>query len=264
MEKKQLITPELINVFIASFRKKIVNEDANVTVADLELGGTRASVKVDNIRVGKIISYFSNIDFSQETYLYFFPDYSYFEYCKMDSVQQFLDYSSQFLTNTLVTLKVIDEKTEVPMKKILDYRFDLQFEERSFIGHFCSYETSFNESGRIIYRLVKENDYFKMVDDFKYSINNNTIDIFDIKKYSNLFSILLVKDDDMYRLSDDACTSIYSFEFSESESLPDIQYFADIIFYYAVMIETGMDCPPFEEYLSNLNDYKKIVEMSII
>ena len=68
----------------------------------------------------------------------------------------------------------------------------------------------------------------------------------------------------MYIISDDAYTSIYSLEFSDTADLPDIQYFADIIFYYAAMIKNGMDCPHFEEYLSNLNDYKKIVEMSVI
>lgn len=265
MNKSQVITQETIDTFSKAFKNRLINEDAVVTVHSIQNGDTRAIVNVDNVRVGMIISYFYNIKFADDMYLYFFPDYSFFDYCKMDSITQFLNYSSQLLKNTLVTLNVLKESDKTPHKGLLDFRFDLQHEDKQFYGTLCSETICFNETGNLVYRMIREGDEFKVVDDFKYSIHNNTLNLFDMKRFSNLLSVLFIKDDDCYCIRDNSMTTIiHSIEFSEHDQLPDIKHFSDIVFYYSVMIEIGMECPLFEDYLSNLSQYKKIVEMSVI
>jgi len=265
MLTRKIITQESIDIFAQALKKRLINEDADVTINALQHGDTQAIVNIDNIRVGRIISYFSNITFEDGMFLYFFPDYSFFDYCKMDSLTQFLNYSSQLLKNTLVTLKVLKESDKTPQKGLLDFRFDLQQNDKQFFGTLCSETICFNESGYLIYRLIKTGDEFKVVDDFKYSIHNNTLNLFDMKRFSNLLSVVIIKNDDAYCIRDNSTTDvIYRLEFSEVDALPDIKHFADIVFYYAVMMETNMECPLFEDYLNNLDEYKKIVEMSII
>lgn len=265
MNKSQVITQETIDTFSTAFKKRLINEDALVTITYLQHGDTQAIVNVDNVRVGRIITFFANMTFADDMYLYFFPDYTFFDYCKMDSITQFLDYSSHLLKNTLVTLNVLKESDKTPQKGLLDFRFDLQHEDKQFYGTLCSETICFNESGNLIYRLIKEGDEFKIIDDFKYSIHNNTVNIFDIKRFSNLLSVIIIKENDVYCIRDNSSTTIiHSIEFCEQDSLPNIKHFADIVFYYSVMIETNMECPPFEDYLSNLAEYKKIVDMSVI
>jgi hypothetical protein len=265
MNKSQVITQETIDTFSKAFKKRLINEDSLVTITYLQHGDTQAIVNVDNIRVGRIITFFANMTFADDMYLYFFPDYSFFDYCKMDSITQFLDYSSQLLKNTLVTLNVLKDTDKTPQKGLLDFRFDLQHEDKQFYGTLCSETICFNETGNLIYRMIKEGDEFKIVDDFKYSIHNHTLNIFDMKRFSNLLSVIIIKDDECYCIRDNSTTTIiYSIEFSADESLPDIKQFADIVFYYSIMLETEMERPLFEDYLSNLYEYKKIVEMSVI
>jgi hypothetical protein len=265
MAREIKITPEIIKLFNVAFKKKLINKDAVVDIIDLDYGDTQAVVVVDNIRVGKVISYFANMAFPDNNYLYFFPDYSFFDFCKMEGVTQFLDYSSQVLKNTLVTLSVLKENDNAPKKVLLDYRFDLQPEDKEFYGSLCSENICFYERGNIVYQMINDDGEIKIIDDFKYSIHNHTMNLFDLKKFSNLLSIMLVKEDDNYCICDDSTfTRIYSLVFAETESLPDIQYFADILFYYAVMMDSNMECPFFEDYLNNLEQYKKLVEMTVI
>lgn len=265
MLKSKVIKQEIIDIFVPAFRKRLINQDAAVTVTGFQHGDTQAIVNIDNVRVGKIITYFQNITFADGMYLYFFPDYSFFDYCNMDSLAQFLNHSSQLLKNTLVTLNVLKETDKTPQKGLLDFRFDLQDNGKQFYGTLCSETICFNESGRLVYRLIQDDDEFKIIDDFKYSIHNNTLDFFDIKRFSNLLSVIIIKEDDAYCIRDNSTTTIiYSLEFSENEPLPNIKNFADIVFYYAVMLETNMECPLFDDYLNNIDEYKKIVEMSVI
>lgn len=265
MAQEIKIKPETIEIFKVAFKKRLINQDAVVDVTNLEHGDTQAVITVDNFRVGKIISYFSNISLPDNSYLYFFPDYSFFDFCKMESVNQFLDYSSQVLKNTLITLGVLKQHNEAPEKVLLDYRFDLQPEDKDFYGTLCSETICFYERGNIVYQMINDDGEIKIIDDFKYSIHNHTMNIMDMKKFSNLLSIILVKEDDSYCLCDDSTsTTIYSIEFCETDSLPDITYFADILFYYAVMMDIDMECPFFEDYLNNLEEYKKLIEMTAI
>lgn len=265
MNKSQVITQETIDTFSNAFKKRLMNDHAVVTVNSLQHGDTQGIVNVDNVRVGKIITFFANRPFPEDMYLYFFPYYSFFDYCKMDSITQFLDYSSQLLKNTLVTLNVLKDSDKTPQKGLLDFRFDLQHEDKQFYGTLCSETICFYETGNLIYRMIKEGDEFKIVDDFKYSIHNHTLNIFDMKRFSNLLSVIIIKEDDIYCIRDNSTTNIiYSLEFTETEPLPNIKHFADIVFYYSVMLETNMECPLFEDYLSNLSEYKKIVEMTVI
>lgn len=265
MLKSQVITAETIDIFSKAFKKRLINADTVVTVHSLQHGDTQGIVSVDNVRVGRIITFFANMTFAEDMYLYFFPDYSFFDYCKMDSLTQFLDYSSQLLKNTLVTLNILKETDKTPQKGLLDFRFDLQHEDKQFYGTLCSETICFNETGNLIYRMIKDGEDFKVVDDFKYSIHNNTLNFFDMKRFSNLLSVIIIKEDDMYCIRDNSTTTvIHSIEFCESAPTPYIKNFADIVFYYSVMMEIGMECPLFEDYLNNLDEYKKIVEMSAI
>jgi len=263
---KYSITPELVDGLVNSFKLKLKNQKSVVTVEDFQYGDTQAVVCVNNIRVGRIISYFSNMSLPDHVKLYFFPDYAFFDHCQMKSINQFLNYSSQLLKNTLITLNVLKSDDALPQKKLLDFRFDFaQDLSKHFYATFCSNETCFYENGQIIYQLVFENNQFKLVDYFKYSINNHTDNIFAMKPFTNLLSVLLRKEDDMYSISDDSLTTmIYQIEFSEDDTLPDITYFTDIVFYYTVMIETNMERPTFEDYVSNVAQYKKIIQMSNI
>lgn len=265
MAREIKITFEIIELFKVAFKKRLIDEEGVVDIINLEYGDTQAVVTVDNFRVGKVISYFENISFPDNNYLYFFPDYSFFDFCKMESVTQFLDYSSKVLKNTLVTLKVLKESDNAPKKLLLDYRFDLQPEDKEFYGTLCFETISFYERGNIVYQMINDDSEVKIIDDFKYSIHNHTMNLFDMKKFSNLLSIMLVKEDDNYCICDDSTfTTIYSLVFGETEQLPDIQYFADILFYYAVMMDSNMECPFFEDYLNNLEQYKKLIEMTVI
>lgn len=265
MTREIKITPETIELFKVAFRKRLIKEDSVVEIIDLNYGDTQAVVTVDNFRVGKVISYFANMSFPDNMYLYFFPDYSFFHFCKMESVKQFLDYSSKVLKNTLVTLNVLKESDTAPEKVLLDYRFDLQPEDKDFYGILCSETICFYERGNIVYKMINDDSEIKIVDDFKYSIHNHTMNIMNMKKFSNLLSVLLIKEDDGYCLRDDSTTRmIYSIEFFEDDPLPDIQHFADIVFYYTVMMDSNMECPFFDDYLNNLEQYKKLVEMTVI
>lgn len=263
---KYSITPEIIDGFINSFQATLKKEKSVVTIESLEYGDTQAVVCVDNIRVGKIISYFSNMTFPDSVKLYFFPDYAFFDYCKIKAVNQFLDYATQLLKSTLVTLDILKDSDVAPRKGLLDFRFDFNQDlSKHFYATFCSKETCFYETGYLTYKLLYEGEQFKFVENFKYSINNHTDNIFAMKPFTNLLSVLLRKDDDIYTLCDDSLTQmIYQLKFNEDEKLPDITHFADIVFYYTVMIETNMERPSFDVYLANLADYKNIIQMSTI
>lgn len=265
MTREIKITPETIELFKAAFKKRLLNEEAIVDIIELKYADTQAVVTVDNFRVGKVISYFANMSFPDDMYLYFFPDYSFFHFCKMESVNQFLDYSSKVLKNTLVTLNVLKESDKTPEKVLLDYRFDLQPEDKHFYGTLCSETICFYECGNIVYKMINDDSEIKIVDDFKYSIHNHTMNIMDMKRFSNLLSVVLIKEDEGYRISDNSMTTmIHSIEFCETDPLPDIKHFADIVFYYSVMMDSNMECPLFENYLNNLDEYKKLVEMTVI
>lgn len=265
MNESKTIIQETIDTFTIAFKKRLLNENAMVTVQSLQHGDTQGILSIDNVRVGRLISYFSDRLLPDGTYLYFFPDYSFFDYCKMDSLTQFLEYSSQLLKNTLVTLNVLKETDKTPQKGLLDFRFDLRHEDKQFYGTLCSETICFNETGNLVYRMIEDGDDFKIIDDFKYSIHNNTLNFFDIKRFNNLLSVLIIKEDDMYCICDNSSqTVIHSIEFTSNDLFPNIKHFADIVFYYSVMREISMELPSFEDYINNLDEYKKIVEMSII
>jgi hypothetical protein len=258
------ITPEIIEDFKKYFHLKIKDKKTNIDVIDLKLGDTQAVVTIDNVRVGKLYAYFSDREMPQDTIMYFFPDYSFFDHCHMNAIHQFMKYSEELLKNTLVTLNVDNKDSSLVIKKVLDYRFDLQKEEDPFYVNFCSKDCTFFESGNLVYRFVKHDDEFKLIDDFQYCINNNMQSMLDVNRYTSLLSVILVKEDNMYAIKDNSYINIYSIEFDENDPLPDITHFADLVFYYAIMNEFKIECPVFEDFFAKIEDYKKIVEMHII
>lgn len=275
--------------FVTALKNRLNNESLNITVDLINFEDTRANVLIDDTIVGMIVSYYENIEMPEDIILYFIPNLSFFNFIQRNEIEHFINLSNQFMRAYVETINLDYPNPEqrsghknlgdfhFPKNEIIDKTFDdfdidlSSSKTRYFSGHFMDKPISFIENSRFIFNLIKEEDSFKLIDDFKMSIKNRGQSMFAIigvsqaslHQNNRMFSVSLEKRDNLYKINHDYHQPLHNISFKSTENIPDMAAFVSIICYYSIMKTINIEIPSFEDFLGNKSKYQKLIEMTV-
>lgn len=259
--------------FIKALEDRLNNENLSVTVNWRKFEDTRADVLIDNTVVGMIVSYYENLEIPDDVILYFIPNIDCFKFVNIDNIEHFIKLSNQFLESYVENFSVNKNVNEVKLKKFEDFDLDLSASQKSELaGMVYNRKIECVENSRFVFNLIKDGSSFMLVDDFKMIIKNRSATMFDIigtQDYAifesnKMFSASLSKNGDTYRLNHECAEPLHSISFSEHDPIPDMRDYISVIFCYSIMKTIKLEIPSIEDFVSNFNDYKQVIEMSLI
>jgi hypothetical protein len=259
--------------FIYALDQKLDNEDLVVSVDLIRFEDTRANVLINDTVVGMIVSYYENIEIPDGVLLYFVPNINFFKFIDMSHIENFINLSNQFMDAYVENITIKPTVKQMGAKQFEDFDFDLSASKTNYIsGTVFNKKIECVESSRFVFNLIKDGSSFMLVDDFKMTIKNRSATMFDIigtQDYAifesnKMFSASLSKNGDTYRLNHECADSLHSISFSEHDPIPDMRDYISVIFYYSIMKTNKLETPSIEDFVSNFNDYKQVIEMSLI
>lgn len=299
LQKKKIPTIyEYMEAFLIALKKRLNNESLSVLVELIKFEDTQANVLIDNTVVGMLSTYYQDIEQMKlkeimetpnNVLLYFIPNLSFFSFLNSDDRGHFIKLSNDFMRAYVNTIQLDVPTSEqlfrnkacgdyhFPKNEIVDKSidsFDIEISSsktRFFYGSFMNRPISFIENSRLIFNLVKEQNSFKLIDDFKMSIKNREepvfvvlgVDYASFHKSNSMFCVSLEKRDDVYKINHDYYKPIHNISFNEKENIPDMKAFVSIVCYYSFMKSKNMETPSFEHFLTNATEYKKLIEMTV-
>jgi hypothetical protein len=259
--------------FIKALEDRLNNENLSVTVNWRKFEDTRADVLIDNTVVGMIVSYYENLEIPDDVILYFIPNIDFFKFVNIDNIEHFIKLSNQFLESYVENISVNKNVNEVKLKKFEDFDLDLSASQKSELsGMVFNRKIECTEKSRFVFNLIKDGSSFKLVDDFKMSIKNRSATMFDIigtQDYAifesnRMFSASLLKNGDTYYLNHEYSDPLHSLSFNKNDSIPDMKRFISVLFYYSIMKTNKLEMPNVDDFINRFDDYKQVIEMSII
>ena len=259
--------------FISALEKRLNNEDLIVSVDLIKFEDTRANVLINDIVVGIIVSYYENIEIPDGVLLYFVPNIIFFKFIDMENVEYFINLSNQFMGSYIKNIDIKDNVKKPAAKKFEDFDFDLSSSKiTNFSGLFSNRKIECAENSRFVFNLVEDGDSFKLIDDFKMSITNRAMTMFailGIQDYSifesnRMFSASLSKNGETYSLNHECSDPLHSIRFTVNDPIPDMADYVSVIFYYSIMKTHNLELPSIEEFVNKFDDYKQVIEMSLI
>lgn len=216
------------------------------------------------VRLGKLISYFSNCALPEDTYFYFFPDATYFSYCKMDSINLMLKMSTDLLQKFVHASKLQPLEKSINDILVKDFSYDLSLSHKIIVAdYFDIKNVAFVNSTQLVFRFTNEGKSGQLKDDFKFMIQNNDFklqffraDIFD------KLNFVLSKNGDIYELSNPTELSLYHKKFTTyDEFTVALQDIFDTVYYGVIFDVYNLDKPTLDDFKANRKKYLKILEM---
>ena len=259
--------------FITALSKRLNNENLVVSVDLIRFEDTRANVLINDTVVGMIVSYYENVEIPDGVLLYFIPNIEFFKFVDMSNVEHFIKLSNQFMEAYADNVSMNDDVNKIAVKKFEDFDFDLSTSKKiSLSGMIFNRKVNFTETSRFVFHLIKDDDSFKLVDDFKILIKNSGATTFSILGFNDgvllesnrMFTASLTKNDEIYRLNHECSAPLHSLSFKESDSIPDMKRFICILFYHSIMKTNKIEMPNVDDFINKFDDYKQVVEMSLI
>lgn len=258
--------------FIIALKARLGNPDLKVSVEWIKFEDTRANVLVENELVGMIVSYYEDKKIPDDILLYFIPNISFFKFVKHKDVDTFIDLSNEFMYSYL---KVVTPNGDfkVSEKTFDDFNLDVsEKKSRIFSGLFLNTEFNFNETSRLIFSLVVNNESFKLIDDFKMTIKNRGMTMFSILgiqeqslfETNKMFSVSFEKNDDVYQLKQNYSKPVHFVDFKRPDDAPNMADFLSIVFHYSIMETKKIELPLFEDFINKKDEYRQIIEMHLI
>lgn len=255
-----------IDVFIEAMNNKLKNKKNRVSVNFIKFEDTRAEVFINDIFMGKIVSYYEDIKIPDDILLYFHPEFAFFRYIDMAEIDFFIKHSNELLN---CYHQEAQSLSPFKVKNIFDYNWDHSRQlKQLFSGHFNLKSKKYFECSRITFSLIKVGDNVKLVDDFRMFVGDPASPLpssvpqhlTPIKPYSISFS----KFDNLYSFKHADKDPVYVVDFENHADVPNLSTFVTIVKNYSCMRQHHIELPAFEDFLNNLDDYKKIIQMSII
>lgn len=259
--------------FIYALCKRLNNEDLVVSVDLIKLEDTRANVLINDTVVGMIVSYYEDVEIPDGVLLYFIPNIEFFKFVDMSNVENFIKLSNQFVESYTYNISIDNTAKTIDVKKFEDFDFDLSASKKTHIsGIIFNRKVNCTESSRFVFNLIKEADSFTLVDDFKMIIKNCGPTMFSILGFKDssifesnrMFSASLSKNGETYSLNHECSNPLHSIKFTASDPVTDMSDYISVIFYYSIMKTQKLELPSIEAFINKIDDYKQIIEMSII
>lgn len=258
--------------FITALKARLNNPLLEISVEWIKFEDTRANVFIDNEMVGSIVSYYEDKKIPDNILLYFIPNISFFKFVNSEDVTTFINLSNRFMKAYVEVVTLIGD-VKVAEKSFNDFNLDVsEKKSRIFTGLFLNTEFNFNETSRFIFSLVVDNQSFKLIDDFKMTIKNRGMTMFEIlgvKEQSlfdknKMFSVSLEKNDDIYQFKQNYSNPVHFVDFKNTDNIPNMADFISIVFHYSIMETKKIDLPLFEDFINKKDEYSKIIEMNLI
>lgn len=258
--------------FITALKSRLGNPELDVSVEWIKFEDTRANVLVENELVGMIVSYYEDKKIPDDILLYFIPNISFFKFVNHKDITNFIDLSNEFMRSYLEVVTPNGD-FKVAEKTFDDFNLDVsEKKSRIFSGLFLNTEFNFNETSRLIFSLVVNNESFKLIDDFKMTIKNRGFTMFSILgiqekslfETNKMFSVSFEKNDDIYQLKQNYSKPLHSVDFMSTNVVPNMTDFISIVFHYSIMETKTIELPLFEDFINRKDEYRKIIEMHLI
>lgn len=234
----------------------------NQTVNDvfIELYGN----PTQTIRLGKLVSYFENWALPEDTYFYFFPDATYFSYCKMDSINLMLKMSTDLLQMFVHSSKLQSLDKNIDDILVNDFSYDISLPSKIITAdYFDIKNVAFVNSTQLVFRFTNEGKSGQLKDDFEFMIQNNNFNLQSFR--ADIFdklNFVLSKNGDVYELSNPTELSLYHKEFTTyDEFTVALQDIFDTVYYGVIFDVYNLDKPSIDEFKANRKKYLKILEM---
>lgn len=262
------IEEKIIENFNNALKYNLLNESSVVEIKNIDFNNLNATVYVDQISVGKVFSYFEDIKLLENECLYFLPSLNYFNLCKRESIDIFLEKTSNIFKSILLSFDVenINDESIWNLKnEVTNFNFNFREIFRSFKINFGSNTFKFNELGRLTYKLVKKDDRFIVEEDFSFTISNllSLDDVF--KKFScmGLFSLTAIKNNEDFYFFDSGDKLIKKINLNNSNETEILKTVEFILFYYLAN-KVNIDIKDISNFQNNIKEYKDLIKIALI
>lgn len=262
------ITENIITNFIGALKCTLLNYSSTAEIKEIDHNNINANVYLNGMSIGSIVSYYEDIQLSENEYLYFLPSVNYFKICKLDSINLFLEKTSNIFKSILLSFDVENRDDELVWKTkndVFDFNFNFKDIYRTFKINVGSNIFKFHERGRLTYKLIKKDNDFIIAEDFSFIISNgiNSDCFFENFSFPELFNIAAVKNNEEFSFfdSNDECIKKIDLNIhSEKEILETVKF---IIFYY-LSGKVNIDIPDEFEFKNNIDNYKNLIKIALI